>query len=58
MMDNPSEHQLCDDTLESLGNINLSVLPRKAKSLLLLGAELRGQCLGQRSIVTVSKALD
>ena len=56
MMDNPSEHQLCDDTLESLGNINFSVLPRK--SLLLLGAELRGQCLGQRSIVTVSKALD
>ena len=56
MMDNPSEHQLCDDTLESLGNINFSVLPRK--SLLLLGAELRGQYLGQRSIVTVSKALD
>ena len=58
MMDNPSEHQLCDDTLESLGNINLSVFPRKEEnSLLLLGAELRGQCLGQRSLVTVSRAL-
>ena len=33
MMDNPSEHQLCDDTLESLGNINLSVLPRKRRTV-------------------------
>ena len=48
MMDNPSEHQLCDDTLESLGNINLSVFPRKEEnSLLLLGAEPRDQCIGQ-----------
>ena len=31
--DNPSEHQLCDDTLESLGNINLSVLPRKRRTV-------------------------
>ena len=36
MMDNPSEHQLCDDTLESLGNINLSVFPRKEENSLLL----------------------
>ena len=36
MIDNPSEHQLCDDTLESLGNVNLSVFPRKEENSLLL----------------------
>ena len=47
MMNNPSEHQLCDDTLESLGNFNLSVLPRKEENSLLLGDEPRDQCIGQ-----------
>ena len=47
MMDNPSEHQLCDGTLKSLGNINLSVFPGKEENSLLLGAEPQGQCIGQ-----------
>ena len=38
---------ICDDTLESLGKINLSLFPRKEENTLLLGAEPRGQCMGQ-----------